>query len=97
MPEGLNPKPFCDAFKHGFAFALIYCQCVGDIAQAALFDWGGGLVWMVGGSGDDAGAASIRDAVARFGGHATLVRASEAQRVGVEVFQPLAPALMTLN
>jgi len=35
--EGLNPEPFCDAFKNGFAFALIYCQRIGNIAQTSGF------------------------------------------------------------
>ena len=37
MQEGLNPEPFCDAFKNGFSFALIYCQRIGDIAQTSGF------------------------------------------------------------
>ena len=37
MREGLNPEPFCDAFKNGFAFALIYSQRVSNIAQTSGF------------------------------------------------------------
>ena len=62
-----------------------------------LLDWGGGLVWIAGGEGADAGAAAIRTAVAAVGGHATLVRAPDAVRNAVEVFQPLSPALMALT
>jgi glycolate oxidase FAD binding subunit len=62
-----------------------------------LYDWGGGLVWIAGGEGRDAGAAIVRAAVAMVGGHATLVRAPEDVRAAIEVFQPLDPALMTLT
>jgi len=62
-----------------------------------LYDWGGGLVWIAGGEGRDAGAAIVRAAVASVGGHATLVRAPEDVRAAIEVFQPLDPALMVLT
>jgi glycolate oxidase FAD binding subunit len=63
-----------------------------------LYDWGGGLVWLAGGEGPDAGAAIIRAAVAlSAGGHATLVRAPADVRNAVEVFQPLALPLMELS
>jgi glycolate oxidase FAD binding subunit len=62
-----------------------------------LYDWGGGLVWIAGGAGGDAGAAVVRDAVVSVGGHATLIRAPEDIRSTVEVFQPLAPAVMALT
>ena len=62
-----------------------------------LYDWGGGLVWIAGGEGPDAGAAVIRAAVHEVGGHATLIRAPEDVRNAVEVFEPLAPPLMELT
>ena len=62
-----------------------------------LYDWGGGLVWIAGEAGGDAGASVIRSAVAGVGGHATLVRAPDNIRNAVDVFEPLAPALMTLT
>jgi glycolate oxidase FAD binding subunit len=62
-----------------------------------LYDWGGGLVWIAGGEGRDAGAAIVRAAVASAGGHATLVRAPEDVRSATDVFQPLDPALMALT
>ena len=63
-----------------------------------LYDWGGGLVWILGGEGEeDAGAAVIRAAAGRVGGHATLVRAADSVRNAVEVFHPLSPPLMTLT
>ena len=62
-----------------------------------LYDWGGGLVWVAGGTGTDAGAAVVRAAVAAVGGHATLVRAPETVRSTVPVFQPLSDSLMDLT
>ena len=62
-----------------------------------LYDWGGGLVWIAGGTGIDAGAAVVREAVAAVGGHATLVRAPDDLRNAVDVFQPLPAPLMDLT
>ncbi|WP_428926988.1 FAD-binding protein [Marinibacterium sp. SX1] len=72
--------------------------------HAAIFDWGGGLVWLLvegedseDGAMGDAGAGAIRTALAGIGGHATLVRASAALRAAVPVFQPEAPAVALLS
>ena len=62
-----------------------------------LYDWGGGLVWIAGGEGPDAGASVVRAAVAEVGGHATLVRAPEDVRLAVDVFQPQPAPLMELT
>lgn len=59
----------------------------------AFYDWSGGLVWLETPASADAGSADIRRAVATYGGHATLIRADEAVRRTVEVFQPLGPAI----
>jgi glycolate dehydrogenase FAD-binding subunit len=56
--------------------------------HAALYDWGGGLVWLLTPEQDDAGAGIIRREVTALGGHATLIRASTATRMAVAVFQP---------
>ena len=58
------------------------------------FDWGGGLVWLAV-KGEDGGAAAVRAALRS--GHATLVRASDAVRASVPVFQPQAEPLAALN
>ena len=72
---------------------------VADIARKLdarwFYDWGGGLVWLAVPETGDAGAAVIRAAIG--GGHATLVRAGEAVRGAVDVFQPLAAPLMVLT
>jgi glycolate oxidase FAD binding subunit len=64
---------------------------------SVLYDWGGGLLWIAGGQGADAGAAVVRAAVAAVGGHATLVRAAEDIRLAVPVFEPQPPPVMALS
>ena len=62
---------------------------IGREAEARVtYDWGGGLVWLNLGESEDAGAALVRGALGRHGGHATLIRASEELRARVPVFQP---------
>lgn len=59
------------------------------LAHRGVFDWGGGLIWLaLDDGGEDAGAALIRGQIAAQGGHATLVRAPEALRARIDVFQP---------
>ncbi len=62
---------------------------------SAFYDWAGGLVWMEFGSdpAGDGGAAIVREAVNATGGHATLIRAEDDIRAGVEVFHPQDPVL----
>lgn len=52
-------------------------------ADGLLYDWGGGLIWARVAEGRD-----IRPALDGIGGHATLVRASEATRAALPVFPP---------
>ncbi len=58
-------------------------------------DWGGGLVWLAVPQAQDAGAAVIRAALGS--GHATLIRASDALRAAVPVFQPQAREVAALS
>jgi glycolate oxidase FAD binding subunit len=58
-------------------------------------DWGGGLVWLAVPPAQDAGAAMIRNAIGS--GHATLIRASDALRAAVPVFQPQAREVAALS
>ena len=55
-----------------------------------LYDWGGGLIWVKVAEG-----VNVRGAVGN--GHATLVRASEAARARVPVFQPESAPLAGLS
>ena len=48
-----------------------------------LFDWGGGLVWLLLPEGTD-----LRMSLGPFNGHATLIRASEATRRAIAPFHP---------
>jgi glycolate oxidase FAD binding subunit len=61
------------------------------------YDWGGGLVWLGVPPQGDAGAAAIRAAIRPLGGHATLVRAPDAIRASVDVFEPLSEPLMRVS
>jgi glycolate oxidase FAD binding subunit len=61
------------------------------------YDWGGGLLWIATPAEGDAGAAAIREATKAFGGHATLVRAPEALRSTLDVFEPQADSVMALT
>ena len=62
----------------------------------AFYDWSGGLVWLALPASADADHVLVRAALGTTGGHATLIRAPEAVRAAVPVFQPLTPALAAL-
>lgn len=61
------------------------------------FDWGGGLLWVATEASEDAGAAIIRAAAKAARGYAILVRAPEAIRRAVPVFDPEIPAIAALS
>ncbi len=52
-------------------------------ARGAVYDWGGGLVWLLTEEGAD-----LRARLGHFAGHATLVRASAETRAQVPTFHP---------
>jgi len=58
----------------------------------ALYDWGGGLLWLLVAEGTD-----LRAALGPFAGHATLVRASEAVRAKIAPFHPQPAPVATLS
>ena len=69
-----------------------------ELEARAFYDWGGGLIWLALPPGtEDAGADTIRRAVASTGGHATLIRAPEDVRRRVPSFQPLPAGLAALS
>ncbi len=63
----------------------------------AMYDWAGGLVWLLTVEEDDSGASVIRNAVNATGGHAMLFRASEDTRRSVPVFNPQSPAIEAIS
>lgn len=69
----------------------------GQSAVRAFYDWAGGLIWLELDAGPDAGAASVRSAVAAVEGHATLVRAPAPVRAAVDVFQPQSAGVAALS
>jgi glycolate oxidase FAD binding subunit len=60
----------------------------------AQYDWSGGLVWL---TTRESNADIVRAALAATGGHATLIRAPDAVRASVMVFQPQPAALAALS
>jgi glycolate oxidase FAD binding subunit len=62
----------------------------------AFYDWSGGLIWLALPPSDDADHKVVREALGATGGHATLIRASEAVRAAVPVFHPQSAALVAL-
>jgi glycolate dehydrogenase FAD-binding subunit len=66
-------------------------------AAQMFYDWAGGLLWVAMPFADEPDAASIRAAVKRVGGHATLVRAPAAVRASGDVFEPEEPGLAALS
>jgi glycolate oxidase FAD binding subunit len=65
-------------------------------AAEAFYDWSGGLIWLALPASADADHEIVRGALGPAGGHATLVRAPEAARASVPVFQPQPAALAAL-
>ncbi len=59
----------------------------------AIYDWGGGLIWLLVPGNSELAVSEIRQAVATKGGHATLVRGG----YSVGAFTPLAPAVAGLH
>ncbi len=95
-------KPFVDVFDHAvWKISVAPTSGAGVVAEiahgAAFYDWGGGLIWLALPSGGDGGAQRVRDAVAKVGGHATLVRAPLELRAAAAVFQPQDAATAALT
>ncbi len=66
----------------------------------ALYDWGGGLLWVSLDetlAGPDAGDGLVRTALGDAGGHATLIAAPDRVRAECDVFQPQPASLAALS
>ncbi|MBT4463210.1 MAG: FAD-binding protein, partial [Rhodospirillaceae bacterium] len=55
----------------------VVARITDKIDSRALFDWGGGRIWLALDGGGDAAHETVREAFRDCGGHATLVRASD--------------------
>jgi len=67
-----------------------------EAAVEAFYDWQGGLIWLCV-DGEPEAAAARRLIKVHGGGHATLVRASPAERAALPVFEPQAGPLAALS
>lgn len=67
------------------------------MAVRAFYDWGGGLIWLAVSAEGDAGATVIRAAAKAAKGYATLMRAPDAVRAVVPVFEPESAAVAALT
>ena len=65
-------------------------------AAQAFYDWSGGLIWLALPPSAAADHTIVRGALGSTGGHATLIRAPDAVRAAVPVFQPQPSALVAL-
>jgi glycolate oxidase FAD binding subunit len=63
------------------------------IPLKALYDWGGGLVWIATADGSE----PIRAMIATLGGHARLERAGQGMAAGISSFQPMAAQIAQLE
>jgi len=101
-----NLSPFATLAEHAVwrlsvpptSGPAVAAQVARGLDSRHFFDWGGGLVWLAVKGAADGGAGAIRDAVAaQGGGHATLIRAPDALRNAVAVFEPQTPTLAALT
>ncbi|MCK1334843.1 FAD-binding protein [Bradyrhizobium sp. 38] len=72
---------------------LLARETGGDV----IYDWGGGLIWAALPPKSDAHAPAVRERTNAVGGHATLIRAAEDIRRGVDVFHPQAVGIVALS
>ena len=68
-----------------------------SLTSERLFDWAGGLIWLAPKDIWAREAATLREALAGRGGHATLIRAPTWLRQEVPPFEPQPPALQALT
>jgi glycolate oxidase FAD binding subunit len=67
------------------------------VHHSAIYDWSGGLIWILVEDRDDIGAAVLRQQVEILGGHATLFRAKTTQRQSTPIFHPQPAPLAKLE
>ena len=89
-----------EAYVRNFTNAVVLANAVrAKLPAQVVYDWGGGLLWIVVPPAEDAQASVVRGALAALGcgGHATLIRASAEVRARVAVFQPSSPTVLALS
>lgn len=72
-------------------------QLAHDTGGEVIYDWGGGLIWAALPPAADAHAALLRQRAGAIGGHATLIRGSEAVRQSIDVFHPQSSGVAALS
>jgi len=101
-----NAEPFTHDLEHPLWRLSVPPSAGAETARAIaetlgcsyFFDWGGGRIWLeLNNASADAGAAIVRASVAKSGGHAVLVRASEETRRTIAPFDPGAAGLFALS
>ena len=75
----------------------VVSEIAGKLGCEALYDWGGGLVWLLADAADGEAAAVIRGAVDARGGHATLFRRNTPGNGSVETFHPEQPRIAAIS
>jgi glycolate oxidase FAD binding subunit len=83
----------CPPAAGGALGQMLARETGGDV----IYDWGGGLIWAALPPKGDGLAALVRGRAAAAFGHAMLLRAPEAVRREVDVFEPLAGSLGALT
>lgn len=94
--QGLGERALWRISTTPTAGPALASRLAADLGGEAFCDWAGGLVWLSL-PGEASHAEEVRAALAPHGGHATLFRASAAERARVAVFQPLDGALAALT
>ncbi len=79
------------------AGATVVRQILDRADGQAFYDWAGGRIWLALELDEQAHDAAVREAVGESGGHATLLRAPDAVRAAVPVFQPQPVAMAGLT
>ncbi|MHA1518493.1 MAG: glycolate oxidase subunit GlcE [Alphaproteobacteria bacterium] len=92
-----KPNPLWRVSTAPTAAAKLIGNLLRKIDVRVAYDWSGGLIWIETPPLTDGGAVDIRRTLAELGGHATLIRADDATRAGIDVFEPLGPQQAMLS